>query len=116
MGCGEKDKLSEDLVEHLLRKRKSTLDKIGDPLTTTIWKQCWKSTKLLNIPEAQVGEWNSFLEVLDIAHTRLIENDEELKWAYNEVGGHYNAKLGYQYALAFDPSNNTKWWKMFWKV
>jgi hypothetical protein len=116
IGCDGRIFLEENLIQTLRTKGLCTLNQLANWEATTIWNQAWHSSTDLELDVQWEQDWQNYISSLHQAHIHLIENLDELAWAYPHSGGSYLAKLGYC-SLRNCEEENTIWWhKLIWKI
>jgi hypothetical protein len=83
---------------------------------TSIWSQGWYLAKDLGLDVIQNQSWSFYTSDLQREHIHLIDNDDELAWYTQLLGGQYSTKLGYRAMVDLGKGNILWWFKKLWKI
>jgi hypothetical protein len=112
IGCGDRSFHPWPLVDHMQEFGICTLNRIGNPILTSIWQQYWLSAVEIGLAKNWSEIWTQYTDSLRLAHVHFPEVEDELVWNYLKVGGKYSAKLGYQYLFQGDRGEICWWFKL----
>jgi hypothetical protein len=117
IGGGFRYRLLDGLLVQLHCRGLYTLDQLSKVGSSFPDSQEWPFVQDISLLVSYAGEWNSFLQVLNLSGITLSVDLDLLTWSWNKEVGVVRMKEAYN-ALTYSLFDETcKWWYSFiWKI
>lgn len=111
IGVGSGYRLSDGLLVHLHCQGLYSLAqffKVGS--SNILGPQAWPSAQDIGLPASFAGEWNSFIQVINLSGLTLSDEPDSLAWTWNKEDGVVTVKEAYNALTYLLVDEDYRWW------